>query len=169
MAYDARSPVKAAKASALKAQDVDLGVLDGTLSFFVRSINIAVTRDLDSRLEGLDVARGTGKITTLFLVERHPGIRPSVIADVILKDRSAVGRILDNVEAHGLIRRETAADARAQALFLTPKGEDLAGTVRGIVETSRGFFADIDDADYEAAMAVLRRIYWRIVTKRSEA
>lgn len=165
MADDAKSPGRIDHAP-LRAEDVDLGVLDGTLSYFIRSINIAVTRDLDQRLEGLDVARGTGKITTLFLVQRHPGIRPSVIADVILKDRSAMGRVLDDMEAHGLLRRETAEDARAQALFLTEKGEALADEVRMIVAGSRDFFADIDDADYEAAMAVLRRIYWRIVRKR---
>ena len=155
--------------TSLKAGDVDLGVLDDTLSFFIRSINIAVTRDLDRRLEGLDVAKGTGKITTLFLVERHPGIRPSVIAQVILKDRSATGRIVDDLEAHGLIRREAAQDdSRAQALFLTEKGADLAITVREIVRQSRDFFADVDDEDYRAVTALLRKIYWRIVTKDGE-
>ncbi|GGE12841.1 MarR family transcriptional regulator [Aureimonas endophytica] len=169
MADAARAAVDMVGASRLRAEDVDLGVLDGTLSFFIRSINIAVTRDLDRRLDGLDVARGTGKITTLFLVERHPGIRPSVIADVILKDRSAMGRILDDMEGHGLLYRETAEDARAQALFLTERGRALAAEVRGIVASSRDFFAEIDDAEYEAAMAVLRRIYWRIVRKRRAA
>ena len=71
--------------------EVDLDVLENTLSFYIRTVNIAVSRDLDDRLEGLDVARGTGKITTLLLVDSHPGIRPSVIAQLILKDRSAMG------------------------------------------------------------------------------
>ena len=156
--------------TALKASDVDLDVLDGTLSFFIRSINIAVTRDLDRRLEGLDVAKGTGKITTLFLVGRHPGIRPSLIAEIILKDRSAMGRIVDDMQEHGLIRREVAGDdSRAQALFLTPKGEDLARTVRGIVGESRSFFSDVEEEDYQAVMALLRKIYWRIVAKDAEA
>lgn len=153
----------------LKATDVDLDVLDGALSFFIRSINIAVTRDLDRRLEGLDVARGTGKITTLFLVGRHPGIRPSVIAEIILKDRSAMGRILDDLQGHGLVRREVAADdSRAQALFLTAKGEELAGSVRGIVTDSRRFFSDVDEEDYRAVLALLRKIYWRIVVKNAD-
>ncbi|KQT69110.1 MarR family transcriptional regulator [Aureimonas sp. Leaf460] len=150
----------------MRAADVDLDVLDGTLSFFIRSINIAVSRDLDRRLEGLEVAKGTGKVTTLLLVGRHPGIRPSVIAEIILKDRSAMGRIVDDMQGQGLVRREVAGDDfRAQALFLTPKGEELAETVRGIVGASRDFFGDVEDEDYEAVMALLRKIYWRIVAK----
>ncbi|WP_062202610.1 MarR family winged helix-turn-helix transcriptional regulator [Aureimonas sp. AU12] len=156
-----------ANARALKAEDIDLDILDRTLNFFVRTINIAVTRDLDRRLEGLDVARGTGKITTLFLVGNHPGIRPSVIAEVILKDRSAMGRVLDDMEGHGLIRREVAGDdSRAQALFLTVKGEALAITVRAILKESRDFFAGTDDEEYAMLVEHLRRIYWRIVANK---
>lgn len=156
--------------AALRAEDVDLGVLDGALSFFIRSINIAVTRDLNDRLDGLDLARGTGKITTLFLVENHPGIRPSVIADVIFKDRSAMGRILDDMAEAGLIRREVAeSDQRAQALFLTDTGAELAVSVRGIVRQSRDFFAGTDDADYAEVLRLLRKIYWRVVARKGIA
>jgi DNA-binding MarR family transcriptional regulator len=156
--------------TALRADGVDLGVLDETLSFFIRSINIAVTRDLNDRLGALDLARGTGKITTLFLVENHPGIRPSVIADVILKDRSAMGRIVDDMTGAGLIRREVAeSDQRAQALFLTDKGAELAVTVRRIVRQSRDFFAGTDDADYAEVLRLLRKIYWRVVTNKGIA
>ncbi|TKB29589.1 MAG: MarR family transcriptional regulator, partial [Mesorhizobium sp.] len=78
-------------------ETVGLDVLEDTLSFYIRSINIALSRDLDDRLEGLDVARGTGKITTLLLVDSHPGIRPSVIAQLIMRDRSAMGRLVDQM------------------------------------------------------------------------
>lgn len=153
--------------TALRAEDVDLGVLDETLSFFIRSINIAVTRDLNDRLDGLDLARGTGKITTLFLVENHPGIRPSVIADVIFKDRSAMGRLVDDMIEAGLIRREVAeSDQRAQALFLTGKGAELAVSVRAIVQQSRDFFAGTDDADHAEVLRLLRKIYWRVVASK---
>ncbi|BDA86569.1 MarR family transcriptional regulator [Aureimonas sp. SA4125] len=161
---------KAEMGEALRAENVDLGVLDSTLSFFIRSINVAVTRDLNDRLGGLDLARGTGKITTLLLVENHPGIRPSVIADVIFKDRSAMGRILEDMTEAGLIRREVAeSDQRAQALFLTDKGAELAITVRDIVRQSRAFFAGVDDADYAEVLRLLRKIYWRVVASKGIA
>lgn len=80
-----------------------------------------------------------------------------------------MGRILDDLQGHGLVRREVAADdSRAQALFLTAKGEELAGSVRGIVTDSRRFFSDVDDEDHRAVLALLRKIYWRIVVKNAE-
>lgn len=103
--------------------DINLDVLEDTLSFYIRTINLAVSRDLDARLDGLDVAKGTGKITTLLLVDDYPGIRPSVIAHLTMRDRSAMGRIIDQMVSHDLIRREVSQeDSRAQS-FTSPKPE----------------------------------------------
>jgi DNA-binding MarR family transcriptional regulator len=86
---------------------VDIDVLENTLSFYIRVIDSSVSRDLDERLEKLEVAKGKGKITALFLIDSHPGIRPSVVAELAMKDRSAMGRILDLFEKQGLIERRT--------------------------------------------------------------
>ena len=155
------------KTAVTRVEDVDLGVLDGTLSFFIRSLNLAVTRDLDARLGGMEVARGTGKITALFLIGRHPGIRPSILASAAMKDRSAMARILDDMDKHGLIRRETGReDGRVQALYLTEKGEALADEVEAIVRQSRDFFHDMSDEEYVQVVDLLRGIYWRVVKSR---
>ncbi|MCC2614083.1 MarR family transcriptional regulator [Neorhizobium sp. Rsf11] len=145
--------------------EIGLDVLEDTLSFYIRSLNMAVSRDLDQSLEGLDVARGTGKITTLLLVDRHPGIRPSVIAQMILKDRSAMGRLLEQMEEHGLLTREVSSDDnRAQALYITGKGRELADLIRPIItRQSRNFFSDITDEEHAMLIRVLGRTYRRVV------
>lgn len=144
--------------------DVDLDVLEDTLSFYIRSVNLAVSRDLDERLDGLEVARGTGKITTLLLVDSHPGIRPSVIARLILKDRSAMGRLIEQMAESGLLTREvSAADNRAQELYITPKGAALAHKIRGLVTAqSRDFFHFIPQDEQKLLMDILRRAYRHI-------
>jgi len=146
-------------------EEVDLDVLENTLSFYIRTVNLAVSRDLDECLEGLDVAKGTGKITTLLLVDSHPGIRPSVIAQLTMKDRSAMGRIVDQMVAHGLIRRETSLeDTRAQELYITDAGAALAAKVRELVtKQSKDFFALIPQDEQRQLMDILRRAYRRIV------
>lgn len=146
-------------------EDINIDVLEDTLSFYIRSINLAVSRDLDERLEGLDVAKGTGKITTLLLVDDYPGIRPSVIAHLILKDRSAMGRLIDQMEQHGLICREVSLeDSRAQELYITEAGAALAIKVREIVpKQSRDFFSFIPEDEQKLVMDILRRAYRRIV------
>lgn len=146
-------------------EDVDLDVLKDTLSFYVRTMNLAVSRDLDERLEGLEVARGTGKISTLLFVDSHPGIRPSVIAHLIFRDRSAMGRLVDQMEEHGLLRRQgSKKDSRAQELYITEKGHELAEKVRVLVtQQSRDFFDFIPEHEQQQLMDILRRAYRRIV------
>ena len=145
--------------------EVDLGVFNDTLSFFIRTLNRAVSRDLDEKLEGLDVAKGTGKISTLLLVNTYPGVRSSTIAQIIQRDRSAMGRLIDQMEAHDLLRREDSAeDGRAQELYITEKGAALAVTVEGIIQIqSRQFFSDLTDEEHEMVVRALRKVYRRMV------
>lgn len=156
-------PMKKNKGPPYPVETVGLDVLEDTLSFYIRSINIALSRDLDERLEGLDVARGTGKITTLLLVDSHPGIRPSVIAQLIMRDRSAMGRLVDQMIDHELITRQAAPDdGRAQELHVTQKGADLARKVRKIAtRQSSDFFADVPEKDQKRLLDILRRVYRR--------
>jgi DNA-binding MarR family transcriptional regulator len=148
----------------ISTRDVDLDILENTLSFYIRSINLAVSRDLDERLDGLEVARGTGKITTLLMVDRHPGIRPSIIAKMSLHDRSAMARLVDQMEEQGLLKRSVSAeDGRAQELFITRKGAALADRVRGLVnKQSREFFHFVSKDEQKLVIGILRRIYRRI-------
>jgi len=110
--------------------DSDYGGLESLLSFYIRSVNISVSRDLDNKLSGLDVAKGTGKIGTLLIVSKHPGIRPSDIANIIMRDKSSMGRLLDKMELQGLlIRKASSSDQRSLSLYLTGKGQHLAKEV----------------------------------------
>lgn len=144
---------------------LDLDVLDVTLSFFIRTLNIAVSRDWESRLDGLEAIRGAGKVTAMLLIDNHPGIRPSVIAQAAMKDRSEMGRVLDGLESSGLITRQTSSvDSRAWALFLTDEGKRVADRIRQRVRESRAFFADLSEEEYDALIRSLRALYWRIVT-----
>ncbi len=152
------------KTPPVSLEDIDLDVLEDTLSFYIRTVNIAVSRDLDERLEGYDVAKGTGKITTLLMVDSHPGIRPSVIAQLVLKDRSAMGRLVEQMESQGLLTRETSADDnRAQELYITERGAKLAVEVRAIVtRQSSDFFDFVPEGERQQLMDILRRTYRRI-------
>lgn len=138
-----------------------IDVLDEAFSWYIRSIDAVVSRDLDQRTAHLDVAKGKGKITTLLLVDGNPGIRPSQIAEVLLRDRPATGRIIDHLVKAGDIRREAdAEDQRAQALYITEKGSALAQEVRDIIRTQENDFFDfIPDEDRAEFMRVLKRVY----------
>ncbi len=148
----------------LSPEALDLDVLNDTFSFFVRSLSIEVSRDWDARISDIDEMRGTGKVTALFLISKYPGIHPSVIAQVSSKDRAEIARLLTGMEKAGLIYRKAGRkDSRSWSLFITEKGESLLGEIRQRVRDSRRFLADISDDEYDQAMTLLRKIYWRLV------
>ena len=144
-----------------------IDVLEWAFSWYIRSLDSAVSRDLDRRLGDLEVARGKGKITTLLLVDDYPGIRPSEIAGVLMRDRPATGRIIERLVQSGLIERSTAEDdQRAQALTITPKGHGIAEQVRGIVrQQEEEFFDFIAPEDRAQFMRLLKRAYMRMRDK----
>lgn len=144
--------------------DVPLDVLEDLLSFYVRSVNYALSNDLDQRLDGLDVARGTGKITTLLMIDREPGVRPSAIARATLRDRPSVSRIIAPMVAAGLIEQTTdESERRAQKLRVTPRGHAVAERVRAIVRAQNAaFFSSVSDEDRGHLLRILRGLYARI-------
>ncbi|WP_274426888.1 MarR family winged helix-turn-helix transcriptional regulator [Chelativorans sp. YIM 93263] len=147
----------------------DLDCLEDLLSFYVRSVNYALSADLDARLENLEVARGTGKITALLLIDSHPGIRPSAIAKATLRDRPSVSRIITHLLQHGLIaKQETPSERRAFALYITDAGHDLAQKVRKIVKTqSDDFFSRIPKEDQEELLRITRNLFTKLLEDRA--
>jgi DNA-binding MarR family transcriptional regulator len=140
---------------------LDFDVLGDLLSFHVRSVNLALSRDYEPKLGRVSLARGTGKVSTLLLVDANPGIRPSVVAHFILKDRSAMVKLLDQLTRAGLIEQKvSASERRAHELYLTPKGRALAREVRAIaVDQSEGFFSVLGEDERASLLAILRKLY----------
>lgn len=143
--------------------DIDFDIFGSLLSFYVRTLNILVSQDLDDRMEEHGLAGGTGKIATLLLVGANPGIRPSVLAHVIRKDRSAMGKLLDAMGEAGLVeQRVSPAERRARELYLLPKGEALRGRVREVaLAQDRDFFAVLDGGEQAQFLGLLRKVYGR--------
>jgi DNA-binding MarR family transcriptional regulator len=141
--------------------DIDFDIFTDLLSFYVRTVNMLVSRDLDEQMEALTVAGGTGKISTLLLVGRNPGIRPSVLAHFILKDRSAMGRLLDQLQQAGLVEQKISPEERrARELYLTPKGRRLAEQVRAVARRqSADFFSVLSGQEQADLLRLLRKVY----------
>ncbi|MEM5477988.1 MarR family transcriptional regulator [Pacificibacter sp. AS14] len=144
-----------------------IDVLEGAFSWYIRSLDSVVSQDLERRIAHLDVAKGKGKITTMLLVDDYPGIRPSQIAEVLMRDRPATGRIIDPLVKAGHIRREISAeDQRAHGLFITQKGHELAQEVRQIIrDQEEEFFDFIAPEDRQDFMRMLKSAYLNVRKK----
>jgi DNA-binding MarR family transcriptional regulator len=150
---------------------IDLDILGGLLSFYIRVINLVLGRDLDGRMRGTPVARGTGKISTLLLVAANPGIRPSVIAHFNMKDRSAMVRILGQLRRAGLLRQSVSAtERRAHELHLTPKGHAVVAEVRAIAtRQSDAFFAMLSPEERRVLGGILDKVYRSVIGETGPA
>jgi DNA-binding MarR family transcriptional regulator len=162
-----RTPGNPQAPKTIDYSNVDFDIFGDLLSFYVRTVNILVSRDLDEQTEELAMAGGTGKISTLLLVGANPGLRPSVLAHFILKDRSAMGKLLEQMERAGLLEQKvSSSERRARELYLTPKGRALARQVRDVARRqSDDFFSVLTDEEQDALMRILRKVYESYVDK----
>lgn len=149
----------------IKPSEVNLDVLDDSVGYFLRVLAKSFSGMVDDRLSHAPYLKGRGRITTLLIVDSHPGIRPSVIATLLMNDRSAMGRLIDALVRAGLIERQDAPDDnRAQGLFITEKGRKMAEEIRPLLTgASRDFFSDLTEEEHDLLLSLLRRSYKRIV------
>lgn len=155
----ARNPAKVPKT--IDYQTIDFDVFSDLLSFYVRSVNLIVSQDLDAHTESLNLAGGTGKISTLLLADANPGLRPSVLAHFIRKDRSAMAKLLALMEQAGYLeQRVSPAERRARELYLTDKGREHAARTRAVVTAQdRDFFAILTPEERATLLGLLRKVY----------
>lgn len=74
-------------------------------------------------------------------------------------DGSSVVRLLDNLEAAGLIQRREGEDRRAKIIMLTPRGKAIADKVEAVARRIRSdALAGLSDRDIEAAVRVLQHV-----------
>ena len=96
----------------------------------------------------------------LIRVARSPKpMRQRELADSLSLDSSAVVRLLDTLEAEGLVERREEADRRAKAIVLTAAGRAIVDRVEASARRlHEDVLAGLPRADIEATVRVLRHI-----------
>jgi DNA-binding MarR family transcriptional regulator len=99
-----------------------------------------------------------GLLYPLLGADRSPGVRELAVAAGVAAPTAT--RMLDGLEARGLVTRERRTDdRRGVRLTLTQEGERLVRERHGsLMETRRAIYASLDDDERAAAAAVLRRL-----------
>jgi DNA-binding MarR family transcriptional regulator len=139
---------------------VRLDILEDLLSFYMRVASVVLNRDYDHVISRVSLAGGTGKVATLLMVAANPGIRPSVLAHFVLRDRSAMTRLLHQMKGAGLIVEQISdKERRARELYVTIKGRALLDQVRTLArEQSDAFFSVLSQPEQKQLMALLKKL-----------
>src|SRR5215510_585399 len=85
--------------------------------------------------------------------------RQKDLAASMTLDGSSVVRLLDNLEAAGLIQRKEGEDRRAKIILLTPRGRAIADQVETVARRVRSdALAGLSDKDIETTVRVLNQV-----------
>src|SRR5262245_42462938 len=93
-------------------------------------------RAADLRLQPYDLTEATW--LPLIRIARAPAPpRQKDLAASLFVDNSSVVRLLDNLQAAGLVERREGEDRRAKTIHLTPRGRAIADKVEAVAQGVR--------------------------------
>jgi MarR family transcriptional regulator for hemolysin len=127
-------------------------------------------RAADHRLQPFGLTEATW-LPLIRIARTRTPMRQKDLAASLSLDGSSVVRLLDNLEAAGLIeRREDASDRRAKAIVLTAQGRAVADKVEVMARRVRDeALAGLTDAEVETAARVLGHVCAVLDTVEADA
>jgi MarR family transcriptional regulator, transcriptional regulator for hemolysin len=108
-----------------------------------------------------EISLNLAQCKVLVRLEKNEGVSQARLAELTEVDAMTMVRILDRMEADGLLeRRPDPADRRARCLYLTPKAKPLLDQIWRMSEATRAeVFAGIGKEEREVLIDVLERIH----------
>jgi DNA-binding MarR family transcriptional regulator len=103
---------------------IALDALDGHLGYFVRRLQIWVFQDFIRTLASVDIS--PAQFSVLVVIGANRGLSQAELAATLGIERARLARLLDRLQARGLIQRlQSSDDGRRHALQLTAQGRPL--------------------------------------------
>jgi DNA-binding MarR family transcriptional regulator len=101
---------------------------------FGRSINELRTqfrKYMQGKIRSLELRMTFEMLEVMMCLWRQDGVNQQVIADITLRDKSAMTYLIDNLIKRKMIRRvEDERDRRNKLVYLTPEGRQLQETLQ---------------------------------------
>lgn len=121
--------------SEIHVKDEAIGpFVEGPLVALIHEVARLTSLQVDAALRPYHLTRA--QLLTLMVLDSHNGAHQTDIALRLRMGRSAVGKLLDRLEAAGYIRREhDPYDARAVRVFMTPTTRDRLREISSAANT----------------------------------
>jgi DNA-binding MarR family transcriptional regulator len=109
--------------------DGDIGEIKEILGFHIRLAHGTVYRHFSETFTDIDLTQK--QVSVLWLVDDHPGIAQTDLAQRLRMDRATTMAIINRLQARHFLRRDKSpTDGRKQALFLEPEGVKVLATAK---------------------------------------
>jgi MarR family transcriptional regulator, transcriptional regulator for hemolysin len=126
-------------------------------------------RGVDHRLQPFGLTEATW-LPLIRVARSQKPMRQGALAISLSLDSSAVVRLVDVLQAEGLVERKEDGDRRAKAIVLTAAGRAIVDRVEaGTRRVREDVLAGLPDADIEAAIRVFRHICRSIPASHEQA
>lgn len=137
----------------------DVGAINDILGFHIRLAHGACLRHFTETFTDLDLTQK--QVSVLWLVDDHPGIAQTDLAQRLRMDRATTMAIINRLQAKHFLRRDRSPkDGRKQALFLEPGGiEMLARAKTAIGEHEAWVKGRFTDKEVRQLIELLSRIH----------
>jgi MarR family transcriptional regulator, transcriptional regulator for hemolysin len=135
-------------------------IIEQSMGFLIAStmtrIRILMLRKIKEYAYDITPEQGA----VLNAIGESEGTSQSMIAEMTLKDKPTITRILDNLEKKNLIRRRAdSGDRRAYKIYLTETGKEKIEMFRRIIaEVDAKAFAGLDSRDLNKMEEILRAV-----------
>jgi DNA-binding MarR family transcriptional regulator len=139
------------------------------LGLRVTLVQVAVFADLTPRLNALGLT-SPSRLTGLSHIRATPGCSQSELAEYTGLSRASAVTMVDQLEATGLVERRAGMDARTNALFITPAGEEAVAQAYGQTEVNEELiFGVLSSAERSALAQLLEKVIANVELMRTEA
>ena len=139
------------------------------LGLRVTLVQVAVFADLTPRVNALGLT-SPSRLTGLSHIRANPGCSQSELAEYTGLSRASAVTMVDQLEATGLVERRAGSDARTNALFITPRGEEAVAQAYEQTRINEELIFGILSPDERGTLAqLLEKIIANVELMRAEA
>ena len=127
-------------------------------AYLIRRLHMICTAMIAEEFEGDDMPVSQWAVLTI--IDNHPEIDQSRLAEVISFDKTNTGRLVDQLEAKGLVeRRPNDSDRRVWMLRCTPLGQKIRKRLRprGLATQER-LLSCLEPADRELFIDLMSHV-----------
>jgi DNA-binding MarR family transcriptional regulator len=139
--------------------DEDIGEIRNIVGFHIRLAHGAVYRHFTETFSDIELTQK--QVSVLWLVDDHPDIAQTDLAQRMRMDRATTMAIVNRLQARGyLVRGKSENDGRKQTLNLTDSGRKALVVAKdAIAEHERWLKSRFSDKEVETLIEMLARIH----------
>lgn len=139
--------------------DDDIGEIRNIVGFHIRLAHGAVYRHFTETFQDIDLTQK--QVSVLWLVDDHPDIAQTDLAQRMRMDRATTMAIVNRLQGRGyLVRGKSPTDGRKQTLNLTDSGRTMLVKAKAVIQEHEAWLKSrFTDAEVEQLVEMLSRIH----------